>query len=161
MTARELYQGHTLQAVDDKGRVAIPGDLRAALEANSTSRSIMIGPHAEDPCMVAHDIEWSRIQHAEQAELKRLALIEGRPVDTRAARNLHGQLDRATCDSSWRFVLSAYQREEFGIDGWVYFVGAAEVFELWSPRMLIAADHVHEGIKRKCRHLCAQKGVAL
>ena len=35
MSERELYQGYGLQAVDEKGRVAIPASLRGSVEANN------------------------------------------------------------------------------------------------------------------------------
>jgi MraZ protein len=57
---RELFEGFALQAVDLKGRVAIPADLRAAAERNSDIRQIVVGLHPEDPCLSAHDLSWSK-----------------------------------------------------------------------------------------------------
>ena len=58
---RDIYQGYALQAVDKKGRVAIPHALRAAVEANSGQRTLLIADHDKFPCMIAYDRNWSRL----------------------------------------------------------------------------------------------------
>ena len=59
---REIYQGYALQAIDRKGRVAIPAGHRDTLFLNTSERMLAIGDEAELPCMVAYDRPWARLK---------------------------------------------------------------------------------------------------
>ena len=160
---RELYEGFALQAVDDKGRVAIPADLRVTFDRNSVERVLMVGKHSLDPCLIAHDIAWSQANGMRIAERNERALDEGRvdAVDPRAGRNLHGRLDRAKLDSSNRVILSPYHLDRVKIGDWAFFLGVGNQFEIWAPEVLVKTDTVDDEIRDICRFYCQQKGVAL
>ena len=71
---RELYEGFALQAVDDKGRVAIPADLRVTFDRNSVERVLMVGKHSLDPCLIAHDNLHGRLDRAKLDSSNRVIL---------------------------------------------------------------------------------------
>lgn len=158
---RQFYQGVALQAVDDKGRVAIPADIRTVLERNSPERTIIVAKHPDDPCLTAHDTAWTQIKGERLDRRLEKALDDGKQVDGRAKRNVHGQNERANFDSSARFILPGYYRERVGIERWACFVGAGDEFEIWAPEILVATPSVDEEIQRLCRYHCKQRGVAL
>ena len=162
MHGRELYEGFALQAVDDKGRVAIPADLRAAVERNSDVRTIVVGRHPFDPCLMAHDQSWS------QEKFSRIDNPEQSPFDdadtrvSRAKRRAFGAVERAPFDASGRFVLPPFFRDKAGIGKWAFFNGSGETFDIWAPEKLLAiGGGDNEEIREVCEFLCRQKGVAL
>lgn len=161
--ARELFEGFALQAVDaEKGRVAIPSDLRSALERNSDVRTVVIGRHPFDPCLTVHDMSWS------QQKLERIDNPGQSPYDaastntSQAKRRAFGAVERAPFDASGRFILSSYFRAKAGITNWAFFCGSGETFEIWSPEALLATtDPELEELRDACEFLLAQKKVKL
>lgn len=162
VNGRKLYRGHALQAVDAKGRVALPADLRNAFKANSpTEDSLLIGKSTIDPCLIAHDVEWSQIMGNREAERQQRRLDAGEEIDPRALRNLHARYDSAKLDDSARFILTPYFRDRAKIGKWAFFMGAANEMEIWAPEVLIATETVDEELRDICRWLCEQRGVEL
>lgn len=158
---RELYEGFALQAVDQKGRVAIPSDLRASAERNSDVRQIVIGLHPFDPCLSAHDIDWSREKYA---RIDKPELAPGDPdqrADARAKRRAFGLVERAPFDDSGRFVLPPFFRKRAKIERWAFFTGAGESFDIWAPEILFGTPDIDPTLREVCEYLCEVRGVKL
>ncbi|GAA0727263.1 division/cell wall cluster transcriptional repressor MraZ [Sphingomonas japonica] len=151
VVSRVLFEGFALQAVDEKGRVAIPADLRAALDANADTRQIVVTTHRADPCLSAYDTEWSKVQHAKLELEERIALEQGREVDTDTRRRLRGIVEKAPYDASGRFVLPPYFRQKAKIERLAFFAGSLDTFDIWAPEQLLALD----GIDEQLRDICA------
>lgn len=160
MADRELYEGFALQAVDAKGRVAIPADLRTALDKNSAAKTVLVARHDKDPCLSVRDPEWSREKHARIDRRQEAALDEGKPVDTAAKRRM-ALVEKASYDGSGRFVLPPYFRQKAKIADWAFFVGTGDEFEIWAPEVLLATPDLDEDLRDACEYCCMQRGVAL
>lgn len=160
MSNRELFHGFSLQSVDDKGRVAIPADLRETLDANSPAKQVLIARHPTLPCLVCYDAGWALELNGRVNELARLAKLEGRPFDEAAERRAQ-RAEKATYDAAGRFVVPSFERERAGIGKWAFFAGDSDTFQIWSPERLIAADIDDDDLKDRCRHYAAAKKVAL
>ncbi len=161
VTDRELYEGFALQSVDEKGRVAIPADLRNAAERNSDVRQVVVGMSEIDPCLTAYDLAWSKELHARLERIERLAIDRGETVDLRAKRRAFGQVEKAPFDGSGRFVLPTFFRQKAKIGRWAFFSGAGDTFDIWAPEQLMQAPDVDPFLREMCEFLCQQKGVAL
>jgi MraZ protein len=157
---RELFYGFSLQSVDDKGRVAIPADLRETLDGNSPARQLLITRHATLPCLVCYDAGWAHELNDRLNELARTAKLEGRPFDEAAERRIR-RAERATYDANGRFVVPSFERERAGIGKWAFFAGDNDTFQIWAPEVLLAADIDDEDLKDRCRHYAAAKKVTL
>lgn len=162
MSARELFEGFALQAVDEKGRVAIPADLRAAVERNSDIRAIVVGRHPFDPCLSVHDLSWS------QEKFSRIDRPEESPFDgggdggARAKRRAFGAVERAPFDASGRFVIPPFFRAKAKIGKWAFFHGSGETFDVWSPEELMkTTDPELEELREVCEFCLSSKKVAL
>ncbi len=155
---RELFEGFALQAVDQKGRVAIPADLRAAAERNSDVRQIVVGVHAEDPCLSAHDTGWSRTKYERIDKLDQQALDRGEQPSVRPKRRAFGMVEKAPYDDSGRFVLPPFFRAKAKIQKWAFFVGSGDTFEIWAPDELLASETADPELKEICLYLMQQKG---
>jgi MraZ protein len=160
--ARELYQGYALQAVDKKGRLAIPNRLRDALLKNTTERQLLIGDETGLACMVAYDAAWSQLLKARlEADYTR-ALDRGEDVArARDALANFGNVDPVAFDEAGRFGLPDYVIDELGLDGFAFFAGAGDVIHIWNPHRLIADPDVPEGTRKRCRFAMKEKGLAL
>lgn len=155
---RELFEGCALQAVDTKGRVAIPSDLRAAAERNADTRTIVISVHAEDSCLSAHDTGWSHRKYDRIDKLDQQALDRGEQPSTAPKRRAFGLVERATYDDSGRFVLPPFYRAKAKITKWALFVGSGDTFDIWSPEVLLADEKVDPELKELCLFHMQQKG---
>ncbi|MDQ2892912.1 MAG: division/cell wall cluster transcriptional repressor MraZ [Pseudomonadota bacterium] len=166
MAERADYQGNGLALVDDKGRVAIPNALRAALATNSPRAdgkdggTIIIAAHEDLPCLVAYDPAY---RAALKAELKhRLELSRGADgkVDANILRDGAGGED-APFDGSGRFTMTEYPRFHAGIAQYAFFWGLLDTIEIWDPKTLIATPGIARNMVSACRFYCQQKGIAL
>ena len=161
MANRELFEGFALQAVDQKGRVAIPADLRAAAERNSEIRQIVVGAHPFDPCLSAHDLSWSKEKY-DRIDLREQAAGElGEKTDIRAKRRAFGLVEKAPFDDSGRFVIPPFFKAKAKIGKWAFFSGAGETFEVWAPEVLLADPNADPALREICEFLCQSKGVTL
>ena len=158
---RDIYQGYALQAIDRKGRVAIPHALRAVIEANSGQRLLLIGDHQQFPCMIAYDRNWSRLLYDRVEREHELARAAGEKVD-RSNSGLHNfaNVDEVTFDEAGRFILPEYVMFRAKLDDVAFFAGDADTFQVWNPKILLDTPEVEEGLRDRCRWLMAKRGVA-
>jgi MraZ protein len=157
---RDFYEGSALQAVDEKGRVAIPADLRAAAERNSDTRIIVVQWHPFDPCLSVHDqgytaSKFNLVHRPDEG------LYDGTGGGRRAKRQAFGGSERAPFDSSGRFVLPPFYRSKAKIGRWAFFTGAGDTFDIWSPEALMQDETPENALIREyCAFALQQKGVA-
>ena len=150
MGERGVFRGHALQAIDGKGRVAIPASLRAVIERNSSERVFVLGRHAEGHCLTGADTNFAQIEKARLARDEERALDAGREVDRdNLARATFGNGDELPFDASGRFILPAYYRARAGLDDLAFFVGLGDWFEIWNPKRLIETPGIPETIRDK------------
>ncbi|WP_315760877.1 division/cell wall cluster transcriptional repressor MraZ [Sphingomonas sp. Y38-1Y] len=160
MLNRDLFHGFSLQSVDDKGRVAIPADLRETLDGNSPAKQVLITRHATLPCLVCYDAGWAQELNERLNNAARAAKAEGKPFDETAERRAQ-RAEKATYDANGRFVIPGFERERVGIAKWAFFAGDSDTFQIWSPEVLMAADIDDDDLKDRCRYYAAAKKVAL
>jgi MraZ protein len=156
----ELYEGFALQGVDEKGRVAIPADLRAAVERNSDVRSIVVGRHPFDPCLSVHDLSWS-VEKFNRIDTE-ASPFGGDGGESRVKRRAFGVVERAPFDASGRFVIPPFFRQKSQIGRWAFFTGSGETFDIWSPEVLMKTQGADfEEIRELCEFCLQQKGAKL
>jgi MraZ protein len=158
--SRELYEGFALQAVDEKGRVAIPADLRASLDRNAETKQILIARHGKHPCLTVRDTEWSKEKHARIDQRQQATLNEGGDIDESEKRRM-SMVERAPYDGSGRFVLPPFARKKSQIQNWALFVGTGEEFEIWAPEVILSREGIDPDLRELCEFLCEQRKVAL
>lgn len=156
-----MYTGHALNAVDGKGRVAVPAGLRQAVEANGDGRNLIIAKHETDPCLIGYDRGWSALLHARLGRSEDRAADAGRDYDRHNAnRRAFGLVEDVPFDASGRFILPPMLKERARLDDLALFLGAGDTFEIWNPRLLIDAPAMDAEIKDVARWLLASKGLA-
>ena len=166
MTERVDYQGDGLGLVDDKGRVAIPASLRAALATNSPRAdgkdggTVIVGVHQKNKCLVAYDPGFVAILRARLDQREAANTLEGGEFDYNIKRR--GASGEPTpFDGSGRFIMPGFPRFHAGITDHAFFWGVFDYIEIWDPRTLIESDGPPEIMKSAARYHCAQKGIAL
>jgi MraZ protein len=160
---RFLYQGYQLQAIDKKGRIAIPNRLREALNNNTGGgpRTLFIGDETGLPCMVAYDEPWSKLLKARQEADFARAQDQGKDIArARDELNNFGNIDEVQFDDAGRFILPRYVIDELGLTDFAYFAGAGDVFHIWNPRRLITDPNVPEGTRKRCAFEMKEKGLS-
>ena len=145
---RGLFRGYGLQAIDGKGRVAIPAPLRAVIERNSGDRVLVMATHEADPCLSGYDRNWSDLLRARIDRDESRALNADRPVDRHnIARRAFGIIDEVPFDASGRFILPAYFRDKGQLTDLAFFLGTGDVFEIWNPQVLLDQPGVDRDLK--------------
>jgi MraZ protein len=145
---RQLYKGHMLNAIDGKGRVAIPASMRAVLERNGDSRAFTLAIHARDACLIGYDRSWSALQHDRLEREEARERDAGRDFDYHNAfRRAFGTAEELTFDSSGRFILPAFYRQKASLEDLALFIGTGNTFELWNPRRLLETPGIDEATR--------------
>ena len=166
MAERGDYQGSGLALVDDKGRVAIPNALRAALATNSPRAdgkdggTIIIAAHEDQPCLVAYDPAYRAALKLELARRLELSRGEDGKVDQNIRRSFANG-EEAPFDGSGRFVMSALSRHLGGIEQNAFFYGMLDTIEIWNPKTLIETPGIDPNVVKTCRFYAQERGIAL
>lgn len=168
--ARSGYRGVGLQMVDDKGRVAIPSALRAALEKNSghptdskEARVAILATHETDECLVAYDEPYFDAM-MERLDARALEFAGDRgQVDFNIWRDGVGTSENIAFDPSGRFVMPGILGRIGGIpkSSYAFFVGVGAMIEIWNPKTLLDNPSISEKLKTACRFSLEEKGVVL
>jgi MraZ protein len=170
------FGGQALNAVDAKGRVSLPADLRTTVERRAAlakenglpvdDKVLHIAEDEELPCLVGFD-------ETEQFNLAR-RLAELRAADPGGgSRKSLVRRDRGTetfapaqrvvFDKAGRMVLPGFLRDFAEIGDFAFFTGNGDNFDIWSP-MRAHAHFTAIGEPRLVRileYLCKEKGVEL
>jgi MraZ protein len=158
---RELFSGYGLSPIDAKGRVALPPDLRLTIDANSAERILILTQHDSDPCLIGYDRGWANLLAAEIERDEALERAAGRTFDRHnSRRRAFAITERLPFDTSGRFVLNGFLREDMKLTNFAFFAGVGNIFEVWNPQTLLNAVQVDDRIKRACRWHMSQKGLA-
>jgi MraZ protein len=157
---RQLYKGHVLNAIDAKGRVAIPASLRAAMERNAgEGRTLTLSVHSQDPCLAGYDRGWSNLLYdrLEREEIRERDA--GRTFDYHNSnRRAFGVVDEVPYDSSGRFILPPFFRVKARLDDLALFVGTGNTFEIWNPRLILETLSVDEATREMAAFLLSERG---
>jgi MraZ protein len=170
------FGGQALNAVDAKGRVSLPADLRATVERRAAlaladglpvdDKLLFIAEDEELPCLVGFD-ETEHFRLARQLQdLRATDTASGHRrslVRRDRGAETFAPIQRVVFDKAGRMVLTSLLRAITGISEHAFFAGNGDNFDIWSP----ARAHEHfsatddRRMLRILEHLCSEKGVAL
>ena len=136
---QHLFIGNSLCATDSAGRICLPGFVRSILDRRSNSRTIVIGRHERDPCLVGYDRGFTAIL-ARDCQRRRLAEEATDPAAHHArARRVFGFTEEAELDRRGRISLPPMMRRYARIDDLALVVGTGGAFEIWNPELALAS----------------------
>ncbi len=159
MGERESFIGYAIQAIDAKGRVAIPATLRGPMEFNNAGRSLFIDQHEDESCLVAFDRGWVQLRRDQIARDEAFEREAGRSFDlAKARRDPFVTAEPAPFDASGRFVLPPFLRALAGLTDLAFFSGAIDYVEIWNPLRVLDSPHAPDRAKRYVEWQLAQKG---
>lgn len=160
MSGRALFTGHALNAIDAKGRVAVPAGLRQAVEANGDGRNLIIAKHEADQCLIGYDRGWSTLLHERMNRTEARAEDAGRDYSRHNPnRRAFGLVEDVPFDASGRFILPPMLRARAKLDDLAFFLGTGDTFEIWNPRLVVDDPAVDEEIKDAVRWLLDARGL--
>ncbi len=159
VSERQLFKGHVLNAIDAKGRVAIPASLRSVIERNCEGRLLVLGIHDTDPCLIGYDRGWSNLLHDRLERQENRERDAGRPFDYHNSnRRAFGSAEELPYDSSGRFILPPFLRQKARLEDLALFVGTGNTFEVWNPRLLLETNGIDDVTKELAAFLIAERG---
>jgi len=145
LTACADFSGLQVNGVDAKARVSLPAVFRQVIDLrlsggeipDGLQRSIKIGKHPRLPCLEAFDPTYVAVVKEttrERAKIKAEAegLFAGDVYDDLISRVL-GRMHDVSYDGTGRMVLPAGLKAKAGIGDDAVFLGAGDVFRIWSP----------------------------
>lgn len=168
------YGGNALNAVDAKGRVSLPAEIRRTIDrriALAQTAGLPVEPnriyvreHLSKPCLVGFDeTEYfrkaERLDQRDVGEVFEEEALEGSSL----AEDLFGDLHSIAFDNAGRMVLNQLLRDITGITGFAFFRGLGREFEIWEPAALHAwaKENGKRPLVRTLEHVCPEKGIAL
>lgn len=136
-----LFSGSALCAVDSEGTLFLPRFAQTTLARRSDARTLLVGSHECDPCLVAYDPGYSRVLHAD-AERRRIAEEGSAPAAWHGrSRRIFGFVEESAVGSNGRIALPPMMRRRARIGDLALLVGTGGSFEIWSPeRALESGD---------------------
>ncbi|MBC2776950.1 division/cell wall cluster transcriptional repressor MraZ [Parasphingopyxis marina] len=170
------FGGQALNAVDAKGRVSLPADLRTTVERRAAlgrdnglpvdDKVLHIAEDEELPCLVGFD-ETEQFNLARRLQELRAAdpVSSGRKSLVRRDRGTEtfAPAQRVVFDKAGRMVLPSFLRDFADIGDFAFFTGNGDNFDIWSPRRAHAHfTAIGEGrLVRILDYLCKEKGLKL
>jgi MraZ protein len=119
-----MFRGAAKVTIDDKGRVVVPAQHRAALAAPAAGRVVVTVDR--DQCLRIYPLpEWERIE----AQLNALPSLH--PQVRRLQRLMIGHAQEVALDSHGRLALTPELREFAGLERHAWMVGQGKGLELW------------------------------
>lgn len=167
MSSRGDYTQYALQQVDEKGRVAIPSQLRSVLLARNPAgldpkeaATVMISYHPTDRCLLGFDLSYGEQR---RQQLEQLAREKAGPGNLPDSAILRAGIPAETLafDSSGRFILPAFPRKRARIDKYAFFIGQGSYFEIWDPAELVASPNSSELMREAVEFYLAERGESL
>lgn len=158
MAVSGLFSGPAMSAIDDKGRLAVPANLRNSIPADHCAsdakggRTLCVTRHERSDCLIAFGPDRMRKMLAALDREEEIALQRGDTYDRDGAnRRKFGLVETVALDGSGRFIVPPFLKDVGKLDHQVFFHGAGEYFELWDPEILLASDDSYEPLKQACR----------
>ncbi len=148
MEQRAYFHGRAVNAVDVKGRVSLPADMRAVIEKRAraatgepvSDRELYVAPHRDLPCLRAFDLGYEAVLFANAEETVRdLAGRERLAALEKLQGQIFGDLEKTSFDQPGRMVLPPQSRRLGGIAGTALFIGAGQIIQIWNPQTYV--DH--------------------
>lgn len=130
MVIQHFFGGSALANVQGDGRVRLPRFVRDVAALRSDSRTLVIGVHESDRCLVGYDPAYRQALFAD-TERSRLADSN----DHRRARRTFGLTEQTEVDSAGRAALPPMLCGLARIETLALFVGTGGAFEIWNPHV--------------------------
>ncbi len=120
-----MFRGLNAVAVDEKGRITIPGKYRDLI-TNEADGILVTTIDTEERCLLLYPYpQW------EQIERKLESLPSYHPASRRIQRLLIGHATELEMDRSGRVLIPPLLREYAGLGQMVMLVGQGKKFEIW------------------------------
>lgn len=164
---------YSLNAVDAKGRVSFPADMRRTVERRVAAappedevepNRIYVREDLKRPCLIGFDdVEYCRLSAMTENGWDGAALEEEALNGSDFHGELFGNLQSMAFDGAGRMVLNQMCRDVTGIDKFAFFRGVGPRFEIWEPRKLHAwaSDAQKAALIRTVEYACRDKGIKL
>lgn len=169
MAQSAFFHGKALNAVDAKGRVSLPADMRAVIERRArqaaatdgeqvSERDLFISRHPDLPCLRAFDLGYEQALFAEAEEtVEHLSGKERLVALEQVQAELYGDLEKTSFDNAGRMVLPPRPRRLGRIGGLAYFIGAGLAIQVWDPDAYLDCPAVSDRHKDDLRDLLANR----
>jgi MraZ protein len=140
-----LFSGNALCPVNTGGTLILPGFIRATLGRRTDARSLLVGSHECDPCLVAYDAGYARILH-QDSERRRIGEESEAPgASAKRLRRIFGFVEDINFGDDGAVVLPPMMRRRARIGANALLVGVGGAFEIWDAQA--ALDHADPDLR--------------
>jgi len=151
------FSGQDFSLLRDKGRFVLPALFRKTVKESSENRPIFcIDSHHRWPCLIGFGLSRARTFDELLDREEREAERKGIEFDRDLRETQLNSFRQVPFDDSGRFVLPTFLAELGHIDDQIFFQGAGQVVQLWSPARLAEMGTGWENPQAACRQLAAE-----
>ena len=134
-----LFSGNALCAVNAGGSLILPIFVRTTLGRRTDARSLLLGSHESDPCLLAYDAGYAAFLH-EDSERRRIGEEDRAPLaSAKRLRRIFGFVEEIGFGDDGAVVLPPMMRRRARIGTQALVIGVGGAFEIWDARA--ALDH--------------------
>jgi len=167
---RAFFHGRALNAVDAKGRVSLPADMREVVGARAreiartsgehvSDRHVYLAAHPDLPCLRGFDMGFLPELFAKaRRAVSELPAAEQEQALEMAQLDLFAELEKAAFDDPGRLVIPPQARRLGGIGSQALFLGAGETFQVWDPQTYLDCSAIADRAKQAVRMLVEARG---
>jgi len=120
-----MLRGNSIAKVDEKGRLKLPAQFRAAIEPEYGAEFFVTSLRGESVRIYPMRV-WARVEE----KLARASSVDPAVMRFKNSVNFHGQC--AVMDGQGRVLIHPLLREKAGIRGEVAVLGQQEFLEVWN-----------------------------
>lgn len=135
----QFFSGSALCVLDTAGRLVLPAFVRTTLGRRGDDRSLLIGAHEMDPCLIAYDRTLVPMLFA---DLERRRIAE-EPVASAShytrSRRAFGFVEEMTIDAG-AVLLPPMMRRRARIGARALLIGTGAAFEIWDADAALNGD---------------------
>jgi MraZ protein len=134
-----LFSGNALSGVNAGVSLILPVFVRAMLGRRTDARSLLLGSHESDPCLIAYDAGYAAFLHAD-SERRRIGEEDRAPLaSARRLRRIFGFVEEIGFGDDGAVILPPMMRRRARIGAQALVIGVGGAFEIWDARA--ALDH--------------------
>jgi len=126
-----LFSGNALCAVNAGGSLILPIFVRTTLGRRTDARSLLLGSHESDPCLLAYDAGHAVFLHEDSERRRMSEEVQAPLASAKRLRRIFGFVEELGFGDDGAVVVPPMMRRRARIGSQALVIGVGGAFEIW------------------------------